>query len=400
MDGVRRDRALVTGAAGFIGSHVAAHCLELGFETVAVDDLSGGFRENVPAEAIWEEGDVRNGRFVREIFERHAPIDYVYHLAAYAAEGLSHFIRAYNYRTNLEATVNLVNEAVRWQSKRFVFASSIAVYGAGQVPMIESLQPRPEDPYGISKYAAELDLSAAAEMFGLPYTVFRPHNVYGERQNVADPYRNVVGIFMSAGLARRTDADLRRRHTDARVLTHRRRRPRDRRGPSVSRVPSIRSSTSAPTLRSPSPAWLSSSLTRSAFRTGSSTYRSAARLRTRLRIIRKCAPPSGWESRLGSRRDSCERPAGCARPGCATRSHSRASSRSGRECLRVGIRAGKRGSVAANHAASAARPSSLPSGGGRARSSPSRRACGRAGSGPSRPRPTSAPSTAEPVART
>ena len=200
MNGVRTERALVTGAAGFIGSHVAEHCLELGFETVAVDDLSGGFRENVPADAVWEEGDVRDAGFVRGVFERHAPIDYVYHLAAYAAEGLSHFVRAYNYRTNLEATVNLVNEAVRGQAKRFVFASSIAVYGAGQVPMHESLEPRPEDPYGISKYAAELDLAAAAEMFGLRYTVFRPHNVYGERQNVADPYRNVVGIFMSAGL--------------------------------------------------------------------------------------------------------------------------------------------------------------------------------------------------------
>ena len=123
--------------------------------------------------------------------------DYVYHLGAYAAEGLSHFIRAYNYRTNLEASVNLINQAVLGDVERFVFTSSIAVYGAGQVPMSESMVPQPEDPYGISKYAVELDLAAAHDMFDLDYTVFRPHNVYGERQNIADRYRNVIGIFMN-----------------------------------------------------------------------------------------------------------------------------------------------------------------------------------------------------------
>jgi UDP-glucose 4-epimerase len=83
-------------------------------------------------------------------------------------------------------------------TERFVFTSSIAVYGSNQVPMREDMVPLPEDPYGISKWAVELDLAAANEMFGLEYTIFRPHNVYGERQNIADPYRNVIGIFMSA----------------------------------------------------------------------------------------------------------------------------------------------------------------------------------------------------------
>ncbi len=169
-------------------------------EVVAVDDLSGGFPENVPEAARSIEGDVRDAGFVTGLFEREGPFDYVYHLAAYAAEGLSHFIRGFNYRTNLEATVNLVNRAVIGDVQRFVFASSIAVYGAGQLPMSEGTEPSPEDPYGISKYAAELDLESAWTMFDLPYTVFRPHNVYGERQNVADPYRNVVGIFMAAAL--------------------------------------------------------------------------------------------------------------------------------------------------------------------------------------------------------
>jgi len=81
--------------------------------------------------------------------------------------------------------------------KCFIFTSSIAVYGANQVPMVEELTPQPEDPYGISKYAVELDLKSAHHMFGLPYIIFRPHNVYGERQNIADKYRNVIGIFMN-----------------------------------------------------------------------------------------------------------------------------------------------------------------------------------------------------------
>src|SRR5579864_187080 len=189
-------RALVTGAAGFIGSHVADGCLALGMEVVATDDLSGGFRENVPSGAVWVEGDLRDASFVESLWSS-GGFDYVYHTAAYAAEGLSHFIRAYNYRTNLEATVLLVNQSVLHDVKRFVFTSSIAVYGAEQTPMTEEMTPRPEDPYGISKYAAELDLAAANEIFGLEYTIFRPHNVYGERQNISDPYRNVIGIFMS-----------------------------------------------------------------------------------------------------------------------------------------------------------------------------------------------------------
>lgn len=186
----------MTGAAGFMGSHVADACLALGMEVTATDDLSGGFRENVPAEARWIEGDLRDAEFVRRLAAG-GPFDYVYHLAAYAAEGLSHFIRRYNYRTNLEASVNLINEAVLGEVKRFVFTSSIAVYGAGQLPMREDMTPTPEDPYGVSKYAVELDLAAAGHMFDLDYTVFRPHNVYGERQNIADRYRNVIGIFMN-----------------------------------------------------------------------------------------------------------------------------------------------------------------------------------------------------------
>ena len=118
-------------------------------------------------------------------------------MAAYAAEGLSHFIRRFNYVNNLIGSVNLINEAVKHNVGCFVFASSIAVYGANQLPMNELCVPSPEDPYGVSKYAVELDLHAAHEMWGLNSIIFRPHNVYGEHQNIGDRYRNVIGIFMN-----------------------------------------------------------------------------------------------------------------------------------------------------------------------------------------------------------
>ena len=188
--------SLVTGGAGFIGSHVAASCLALGHQVVVLDDLSGGFRDQVPAAAEFVRGSVTDHTLIGRLFQKYR-FDYVYHLAAYAAVGLSHFIRRFNYTVNLLGTANLINEAVRNEVKCFVFTSSISVYGTAQVPMTEDTVPLPEDPYGISKYAAELDLKAAHQQFGLRYVLFRPHNVYGAHQNIGDPYRNVLGIFMA-----------------------------------------------------------------------------------------------------------------------------------------------------------------------------------------------------------
>ncbi len=189
-------RSLITGGAGFIGSHVARHCLSLGHKVTVLDDLSGGFRDQAPAGAIFVQGSVADHQLVQRLFAEHR-FDTVYHLAAYAAEGLSHFIRRFNYTNNLLGSINLINEAVKHEVRCFVFTSSIAVYGANQLPMTEELVPKPEDPYGIAKYAVELDLRAAHEMFGLNNIIFRPHNVYGENQNIGDRYRNVIGIFMN-----------------------------------------------------------------------------------------------------------------------------------------------------------------------------------------------------------
>ncbi|MEM7392899.1 MAG: NAD-dependent epimerase/dehydratase family protein, partial [Verrucomicrobiota bacterium] len=189
--------SLVTGAAGFIGSHVVDALIARGHTVIALDDLSGGFKDNVSPRVNFVEGSILDEALIERLFAEHT-IDYVFHLAAYAAEGLSHFIRRFNYRNNLIGSINLINAAVNaGKVKCFVFTSSIAVYGANQVPMTEDLTPEPEDPYGIAKYAVELDLPEAARMFGLNHVIFRPHNVYGERQNIGDPYRNVIGIFFN-----------------------------------------------------------------------------------------------------------------------------------------------------------------------------------------------------------
>lgn len=192
----KKNVTLVTGGAGFIGSHVADHLVSMNHTVVVLDDLSGGFVENVNPKATFVKGSVTDEKLLDKIFNKYK-FDYIFHLAAYAAEGLSHFIRKFNYENNLVGSINLINRAVKYEIKQFIFTSSIAVYGANQTPMTEELTPQPEDPYGISKYAVELDILSAHRMFGLPYTIFRPHNVYGERQNHGDPYRNVLGIFVN-----------------------------------------------------------------------------------------------------------------------------------------------------------------------------------------------------------
>ena len=188
--------SLVTGGAGFIGSHIAKKLLLLNHKVIILDDLSGGFIENVPEKTIFIEGSITDTVLVNDLFKKYN-FDYVYHLAAYAAEGLSHFIRKFNYQNNLIGSINLINASVNYNIKRFIFTSSIAVYGTQELPLKESQKPQPEDPYGIAKYAVEMDLQNAYEMFGLEYTIFRPHNVYGPGQNIGDKYRNVVGIFMN-----------------------------------------------------------------------------------------------------------------------------------------------------------------------------------------------------------
>jgi len=170
--------------------------LQAGHQVVVLDDLSGGFRENVAPEAEFVFGDICDHTLIDGLFAKHR-FDYVYHLAAYAAEGLSHFIKRFNYNNNLVGSVNLINASINHEVKCFVFTSSIAVYGANQLPMREDMIPQPEDSYGVAKLAVEQELKCSHEMFGMDYVIFRPHNVYGEFQNIGDRYRNVIGIFMN-----------------------------------------------------------------------------------------------------------------------------------------------------------------------------------------------------------
>ncbi len=193
---MKKHTSLVTGGAGFIGSHVVDHLIDSAHEVVVLDDLSGGFLGNINPKATFIQGSILDHDLIETLFQKHR-FTYVYHLAAYAAEGLSHFIRRFNYSNNILGSINLINSAVKFNVKRFVYTSSIAVYGNNVLPHKETQIPQPEDPYGIAKYAIEMDLKAAKAMFGLDYIIFRPHNVYGERQNIGDRYRNVIGIFMN-----------------------------------------------------------------------------------------------------------------------------------------------------------------------------------------------------------
>ena len=188
---------LITGVAGLLGSRLADWIIETQPDTtvVGVDDLSGGFKENInPKVKFWQMNLIEHP--IENIFEAH-DIDYVFHFAAYAAEGLSPFIRTYNYDNNLKSTARLVNECIKNDVKRLVFTSTLAVYGHGYGGIFdEKQQQAPIDPYGVAKYACEMDIQIAGEQHGLDWCIIRPHNVYGIKQNIWDKYRNVLGIWM------------------------------------------------------------------------------------------------------------------------------------------------------------------------------------------------------------
>lgn len=189
-------KIFVTGCAGLLGANYTRHLLNNGHEVIGIDDLSGGYK------AFIAEGE--NFKFIKlnlerrkkivELFEKYKP-EILLHFAAYAAEGLSPFIRNYNYRNNLICSANLINECINYNTK-MIFTSSMAVYGEQEPPFTEEKKPQPVDPYGVAKYAVECDLKLAHEQFGLRYNIVRPHNVLGIYQNIWDKYRNVIGIFI------------------------------------------------------------------------------------------------------------------------------------------------------------------------------------------------------------
>ena len=189
-------KIFVTGCAGLLGSNYCRHLLENGHEVVGIDNLSGGYKAFVPKgeNFTFVKLNLENRKKVVELFDEHKP-EVLIHFAAYAAEGLSPFIRNFNYRNNLICSTNLVNECIKNDTK-MIFTSSMAVYGEQEPPFTEDKRPQPIDPYGVAKYAVECDLRLAHEQFGLRYNIVRPHNVLGVYQNIWDKYRNVIGIFI------------------------------------------------------------------------------------------------------------------------------------------------------------------------------------------------------------
>jgi len=190
-------KVLITGACGLLGSRMAdwikIHKPEV--EVIGLDDLSGGWRENLREDIPFYQMNLLHTD-LESVFEKERP-DYVFHFAAYAAEGLSPFIRKFNYQNNLVATAAVVNLSIKHSIKRLVFTSTLAVYGHGWGGIFdESQQPKPIDPYGVAKYACEMDIQIAGEQHGLDWCIIRPHNVYGKGQNIWDKYRNVLGIWM------------------------------------------------------------------------------------------------------------------------------------------------------------------------------------------------------------
>ena len=189
-------KIFVTGCAGLLGANYTRHLLANGHEVIGIDDLSGGYKAFVTKGENFSfvKLNLERRKKIVELFEEHKP-EVLVHFAAYAAEGLSPFIRNYNYRNNLICSANLINECIKHDTK-FIFTSSMAVYGEQEPPFTEDKRPQPIDPYGIAKYAVECDLKLAHEQFGLRYNIVRPHNVLGIYQNIWDRYRNVIGIFI------------------------------------------------------------------------------------------------------------------------------------------------------------------------------------------------------------
>ncbi len=194
---MKSKKILVTGGAGFIGSHLVNRLIKEGHEVYIADDLSGGKKENINPESVFYKVDLRNQKLTDKIIKRIRP-EIVYHLAANACENKAQFSPIDVTSRNWNAFINTLIPAVRNGMKRIVFTSSIAAYGALQTPFKETDKPEPEDLYGISKLAIEESLKILSKVHGFEYVITRPHNVYGPRQNMSDPYRNVVTIFMNA----------------------------------------------------------------------------------------------------------------------------------------------------------------------------------------------------------
>lgn len=194
-------KIFISGIAGFMGSHIADRMLELGHEVVGVDNLIGGYLENVPEEAEFYQVDCK---YLNSMVRHMKGCDIVYHTACTAYEGLSVFSPHLVTMNTFQITSTLLSAAVQNGVKRFINCSSMARYGTQEVlPFVESMECRPQDPYGIAKYSSELLVKNVCAVHDMEYVIAVPHNIIGPRQKFDDPYRNVASIMINLMLQNR-----------------------------------------------------------------------------------------------------------------------------------------------------------------------------------------------------
>lgn len=186
---------LITGVAGFLGSHLAERFLKEGHRVVGIDNLVGGYKENIPKGVVFYEQDLSDFDSVKDIF---VDIDLVVHAACTPYEGLSVFSPSIITKNTFHITSVALSASVRSNVKKFVHMSSMARYGKqDHIPFTENMTPKPQDPYGIAKYSAELLVKNISETHGMEYVILVPHNIIGPRQKYDDPYRNVASIMIN-----------------------------------------------------------------------------------------------------------------------------------------------------------------------------------------------------------
>ncbi len=196
---MRKQKILITGSAGFMGSHLYDYIFEHygdKYEVYGIDDLSGGFMRNISQPKYFTKLDLRDRKKTCAYIARLKPVT-VFHFAADATEGRSQFTPFSALDRNLATYMNVLIPAVKYEIKKVILISSMSVYGKQQVPFRESMTPLPEDIYGIMKMTMEQITKVMSSVYGFNYVILRPHNVYGPRQNLSDPYRNVIGIFIN-----------------------------------------------------------------------------------------------------------------------------------------------------------------------------------------------------------
>jgi UDP-glucose 4-epimerase len=188
-------RILITGVAGFMGSHIADSMIEAGHEVLGIDNLMGGYESNIPRDVKFIKGDLRDLNFISPSFK---DVDIVIHSACTAYEGLSVFSPSLVSENTYQITANVLSSSINNKVKKFIFLSSMARYGTQlSLPFTEEMTPAPQDPYGIAKYASELLIRNLCELNNISFVILVPHNIIGPRQKYDDPFRNVASIMVN-----------------------------------------------------------------------------------------------------------------------------------------------------------------------------------------------------------